>query len=52
MRVQSSGVVPGLVMPEPWAAHNLLMPYPRDLQGWQMPRSSPGGRGLGAAGID
>ena len=31
------------------------MPHPRDRQGGQMPRSSPGGGGggvLGAAGID
>ena len=38
------------------AAQNLQMPHPRDCQGGQMPRSSPGGGGgrgaLGAAQID
>ena len=29
-------------MPGPRAAQNLQMPYPRDWQGKQMPRSSPG----------
>ena len=39
-------------IPGPRAAKNLLMPHPWDWQGGQMPRSSPGGGGLGAAGID
>ena len=44
-------------MPVPRAAQNLQMPYPRDWNGGQMPRSSPwwgggGVVGLGAAGID
>ena len=30
-------------MPGPRAAQNLQMPHPRDWQGGQMPRSSPGG---------
>ena len=29
-------------MPGPWAAQNLQMPHPRDRQGGQIPRSSPG----------
>ena len=43
-------------MPVPRAAQNLQMPYPRDWNGGQMPRSSPwwggggGGGGGGAAG--
>ena len=39
-------------MPGPRAARNLQMPHPRDWQGGQIPRSSPGGGVLGAAGID
>ena len=38
-------------MPDPWAVQSLQMPHPRDWQGGQMPRSSRGGGGLGAAGI-
>ena len=36
-------------MPGPRAVQNLQMPYPRDWQGGQMPRSSPeeGGGGVG-----
>ena len=30
-------------MPGPRAVQNLQMPHPRDWQGGQMPRSSPGG---------
>ena len=37
-------------MPGTQAAQNLQMPHPRDWQGGQMPRSSPGG--LVAAGFD
>ena len=33
-------------MPGPRAVQNLQMPHPRDCQGGQMPRSSPGGGGL------
>ena len=33
----------GWQMPSPRAAQNLQMSHPRDWQGWQMPRSSPGG---------
>ena len=32
-------------MPGPRAVQNLEMPHPRDWQGGQMPRSSPGGGG-------
>ena len=32
-------------MPGPRAAQDLQMPHPRDWQGGQMPRSSPGGGG-------
>ena len=41
-------------MPGTRAVQNLQMPHPRDWQGGQMPRSSPGGGGglLGAGGID
>ena len=42
-------------MPGPRAVQNLQMPHPRDWQGGQMPRSSPGeerGGPLGAGGID
>ena len=38
-------------MPGPRAEQNLQMLHPRDWQGGQMPRSSPGGW-LGAGGID
>ena len=38
-------------MPGPQAVQNLQIPHPRDWQGGQMPRSSPGGE-LGAGGID
>ena len=36
--------------PAPWAVQNLQMPHPRDWQGGQMPRSSPGGGGGWAQG--
>ena len=42
----------GWQMPGPRAVQNLQMPHPLDCLGGQMPRSSPGGDGLGAAGID
>ena len=51
MRVKSSGMAPGWQMPGPRAVQNLqnkLMPHPRDGQGGQMPRSSPGAGGGGA----
>ena len=40
--VKSSGLAPGVAMPGPRAALTLQMPHPRDWQGGQMPRSSPG----------
>ena len=43
VRVKSSGLARGWQMLGPRAAQNLLMPHPRDWQGGQMPRSSPGG---------
>ena len=39
-------------MPGPRAVQHLQMPHSRDWQGGQMPRSCPGGGGLGAGGID
>ena len=44
----------GWQMPGPQAVQNLPMPHPQDLQGGQMPRSSPGGGGggLGTGVID
>ena len=39
-------------MPGPRAVKNLQMPHPRDWQGGQMPRRSPGGGELGAGGVD
>ena len=53
MRVKSSGMAPGWQMPGPRAVQNLqnkLMPHPRDGQGGQMPRSSPGAGGGGGGG--
>ena len=45
VRVKTSGMARGWRMPGPLAVQNLQMPHPRDWQGVQMPRSSPGGRG-------
>ena len=40
---ESSGMARGWQMPGPRAVKNLQMPHPRDRQGGQIPRSSPGG---------
>ena len=39
-------------MPGPRAVQNLQMPHPRDWQGGQMPRSSPGGGGWAQVELD
>ena len=39
-------------MPAPRAVQNLQMPHPRDWQGGQMPRSNPGGGGVGWAQVE
>ena len=50
MRVKSSGMVPGLANARPSGGAKFANAPPRDWQGGQMPRSSPGEEGAG--GID
>ena len=50
MRVKSSGMAPGLANARPPGRAKFANAPPRDWQGGQMPRSSPGEEGAG--GID
>ena len=52
MRVKSSGMVPGLANAEPPGSVKFANAPPPGLTRRANARSSPGGGGLGAAGID